>query len=331
MIQKLLLLSLLCASICYSQDPLPSWNEGKAKAAILKFAEESVKKGGENYIEPSERIAVFDQDGTLWVEQPLYTQFFFAIERVKELAPLHPEWKDQEPFSSIIHKNAAELAKFSEQDIAKILAVTHAGMTVEQFHNYVQGWLQTALHPRYKKRFTDLVYQPMLEVIKLLKGRGFKTYIVSGGGQEFMRAYAEKVYDIPPENVIGTAGKVKYEVLRGGPVLMKVPEVLYIDDKTGKPEGINLIIGRRPYAAFGNSDGDQQMLEWTQAGPKLRLELLVHHDDAIREYAYDKDSKIGHFPETLMEEAEKRGWIVVSMKTDWKILFPWQKQSDKQE
>jgi len=312
-------------------DPLPSWNEGPIKSGIIQFVKETTTKGEKNYVPPEERIATFDQDGTLWVEQPLYTQFLFAIDRVKILAPEHPEWKDQEPFKSILHTPAGEVPSFkglpnhNMKNIELILAITHSGMTVDEFHDMICQWLKVTVHPRFKKPFTDLVYQPMLEVLQFFEDNDFKNYIVSGGGQEFMRCYADRVYHVPPERVIGTANKVKYEYRNEQPILLKTPKLLFVDDLKGKPESINLFIGRRPVASFGNSDGDRQMLEWTQAGKGKNFELLVHHDDAVREYAYDNDSKVGTFSASLMEEAKKRGWFVVSMKNDWKVIFPWEK------
>lgn len=305
-----------------NSDPLPSWQNGTAKNSIIQFVKDVIQKDGENFIPQEERIATFDQDGTLWVEQPIYTQLFFAIDRVKIQASKHPEWQYKEPFKSILSNDHKALKKLTEKDIELIIAATHTGMSVDEFQKIVSAWLEKSIHPKFRKPFTDLVYQPMLEVIQLLKLNGFKTYIVSGGGQEFMRVYAEKVYGIPPEQIIGSTGKVKYEYRNGQPILLKLPEVLFIDDKTGKPEAINLFIGRRPIAAFGNSTGDQQMLEWTQGSKGKHLELLVHHDDAEREYAYGEDSKIGTFSKSLMDEAREKGWIVVSMKNDWKTIFP---------
>lgn len=313
----------LAANPARAADPLPSWNQGPAKEAILQFIKESTRKGHAHFIPPGQRIAVFDNDGTLWVEQPIYTQVAFAIDRVKALAPRHPEWKDQEPYQSILSGDPAAMAKFSLQDIEKIIAVTHSGMGVEAFRGIVKDWLAKAKHPRFLRPYTELVYQPMLEVMKYLRENGFKTYIVTGGGQEFVRAFAETVYDVPPEQVIGSAGRTKYGYDKTGrPQLIKTAEVLLIDDKTGKPEGINLMIGRRPRAAFGNSDGDQQMLEWTGAGGAGRLMMLVHHDDAEREFAYGAESKIGTFSDPLMAEARRRGWTVISMKNDWRRVFP---------
>lgn len=307
-------------------DPLPSWNAGPAKSAIIQFVQEVTYDSSSNYVSPEERIATFDQDGTLWVEKPFYTQLAFAIDRIKILAPQHPEWKDQQ-ILSILDGDIEKLNSLTEDDIAFIVTKTHAGISIEAFHDIVRQWLKQAIHPRFKKPYTDLVYQPMLEVIRYFKEHDFKTYIVSGGGQEFMRAYAETVYGIPPEQVIGSAEKVQYQYQSGEPALLKLPEILFIDDKQGKPEGINLIIGRHPIAAFGNSDGDRQMLEWAQSSKKSTLEVLVHHDDAEREYAYDKHSKIGTFSASLMNEAQKNDWLVVSMKRDWRIIFPWQATS----
>lgn len=309
-------------SFCFgAMDPLPSWNEGKAKDSIVQFIEDTTTLGSKNYIDPEDRIAVFDQDGTLWVEQPLYTQFFFAIDRIQSLASKNPEWKHTEPYQAIIEGNLEKISRFTIQEIEKILAVSHANRTVEEFKKNVQSWLSKALHPRFQKPYTELTYQPMLEVIKYFKIHQYKVYIVSGGGQEFIRAYSEKIYGIPPEQIIGSAGKVKYEYQNGNPVLIKLPEILFIDDKRGKPEAIHLIVGKRPVAAFGNSDGDQQMLEWSQSSKGKNFQLLVHHDDPVREYKYDTDSKVGTFSHALMEEAQQKGWIIVSMKNDWKVIF----------
>lgn len=322
---RLLFLCYLCFAFgtCFGQlDPLPSWNEGKAKQEIISFVTATTTPGNKDYISTENRIAVFDQDGTLWVEQPIYTQFLFAIDTVRALAPQHPEWNTQEPYKSIIEGNLRKIRGFTIQDIEKIIAATHANITVEEFNERVEEWFKKAEHPRFKKPFTELIYQPMLEVINYLKAYGYKTYIVSGGGQDFIRNYSERVYGIPSEQVIGSAGKVKYEYRQGQPALIKLPEVLFIDDRAGKPEAIHLVIGKRPVAAFGNSDGDQQMLEWSQAAKGRSLQLLVHHDDPVREYAYDVDSKIGTFSQGLMKEAKEKDWVVVSMKRDWKVIFP---------
>ena len=298
------------------QDPLPSWNEGPTKDAIFKFVEDT------QAVPVSEKIAVFDQDGTLWVEQPLYTQVFYALDTIKALAEKHPQWKNQEPFKTILEGRYHDFKNFTASDIEQIMIVTHSGMSVEEYAENAKKWFATAIHPRYHRPFTELIYQPMLEVINLLKQNQFQVYIVSGGGQEFIRINAEKIYGIPPQNVIGTTGKLKYHYNEGNPYLEKLPEVLFVDDKAGKPEAISLIIGRRPIAAFGNSVGDQQMLEWTEGGSGPRFELLVHHDDSEREYAYGPDSKIGRFSEALMAQAKKQGWHVVSMKNDWNEIFP---------
>lgn len=320
----LFLLSFLCKSFfCFgqSEDPLPSWNDGQAKQAIVQFINDTTISGSKDYISPENRIAVFDQDGTLWVEQPIYTQFLFAIDAIKDLASKNPEWKTKEPYQTILEGNLEKIKNFTIQDIEKIIAVSHANITVKEFQESVQSWLSKAVHPRFKKNYTELIYQPMLEVIKYFSNHGYKVYIVSGGGQEFIRTYSEKIYRIPPQQIIGSAGKVKYEYQKGSPELLKLPEVLFIDDKNGKPEAINLFIGKLPVAAFGNSDGDKQMLEWSQSNKGKSLQLLVHHDDSAREYKYDTDSKIGTFSQSLMEEANKKGWIIVSMKNDWKKIF----------
>lgn len=312
-------------------DPLPSWNEGPVKNAILSFIEETSRVGGSNYISIKDRIAVFDEDGTLWVEQPLYVQFFFAVDRVKELAPQHPEWRNQEPFKSILEDKLDVVQGLNEKEIAQILVATHAGMSVEQFQQAVKRWLDVAVHPRFNRKFTELVYQPMLEVIHLLKMHQFHIYIVSGAGQEFMRTYSEQVYKIPVENVIGTAGKMKYQNKDGDVDLIKLPELLFVNNFAGKVEGINLFVGKKPSIAFGNSIGDQQMLEWTQSNTGKTLQLLVHHDDPKREYAYGPNSKIGTFSEALMDEAVKKNWIVISMKNDWETLFPPEKPKESKE
>ena len=305
-------------------EALPSWNEGAAKTAIIQFIKETTEQGNKNFIPIEERIVTFDEDGTLWVEQPMYVEIFFAIEYIQAHAEKHPEWKEQEPFKSILLDAQRALATLSQEDVEKIIAVSHSGMSISDFHEEVRNWLKKVIHPRFKRPFTELVYQPMLEVIALFRDHAYKVYICSGGGQEFIRAFAEKTYGIPPERVIGTAGKIKYEYQEGHPLLMKIPELLFINDKQGKPEGINLIIGKHPVAAFGNSIGDRQMLEWTQGTKTKTLECLIHHDDAEREYAYGPDSKTGTFSTDLMDEAKKQQWIVVSMKNDWKVIFPFQ-------
>ncbi len=269
-----------------AQDALPSWNDGPAKTAIVTFVEKVTKEGSTGFVPPTERVATFDNDGTLWCEQPMYSQLFFALDRVKELAPKHPEWKDKEPFASLLKGDVKAALAGGEKAIAEIVMVTHAGMTTTEFEQIVNDWIATAKHPKFKQPFTACVYQPMVELLAYLRANGFKTFIVSGGGIEFMRPWTEKVYGIPPEQVVGSSIKTEFEMRDGKPVLVRLPELNFIDDKTGKPVGINAHIGRRPIAAFGNSDGDQQMLEWTQGGSGARLMMLVHHDDAVREFEY---------------------------------------------
>jgi haloacid dehalogenase-like hydrolase len=305
----------------HAQDPLPSWNGTAPKKAIVAFVEKVTKEGSPDFVPLNERIATFDNDGTLWAEQPLYFQFLFALDRVKALAPQHPEWKTKEPFASLLKSDVKGALAGGEPAIAKIVMGTHAGMTTAEFEQIVKDWIATAKHPKFKRPYTECVYQPMVELLAYLRANGFKTFIVSGGGIEFMRPWTEKVYGVPPEQVVGSSIKTKYEMRDGRPVLMRLPEMNFIDDKTGKPVGINSHIGRRPIAAFGNSDGDQQMLEWTQAGNGARLMMLVHHDDATREVAYGAESKIGTFSDALMAEAKKDDWTVISMKNDWKKIF----------
>jgi phosphoglycolate phosphatase-like HAD superfamily hydrolase len=316
-----LLLGVTC--LVRADDPLPSWNDTAAKKAIVDFVGRVTKEGSPDFVKPEERIATFDNDGTLWVEQPNYTQVVFAVDRLIAMAPQHPEWRDTEPFKSILTHGAAVVEGFTIQDYEKLIAVTHSGMTVPQFLEIVKKWLAEARHPRFKRPYTQCVYQPMLELMRYLRNNAFKTYIVTGGGQEFVRTFAGQTYGVPAEQVVGSMSKVKYEYDKEGrPELMRLPEVLLIDDKAGKPEGINMIIGQRPQCAFGNSTGDQQMLEYTGAGKGATLMMLVHHDDAEREYAYGAESKIGTFSDALMAEAKKKGWIVISMKNDWKSIFP---------
>ena len=315
-------LTALCVlTVARAQDPLPSWNDTAPKKAIMAFVEKVTKEGSSDFVPPEERIATFDNDGTLWCEQPLYFQFLFALDRVKVLAPQHPEWKTKEPFASLLKGDVKGALAGGEHAILEILMVAHAGMTTAEFEQIVKDWIATAKHPKFKRPYTECVYQPMIELLAYLRANGFKTFIVSGGGIEFMRPWTEKVYGIPPEQVVGSSIKTKYEMRDGKPVLMRLPEVNFVDDKTGKPIGINSHIGRRPIAAFGNSDGDQQMLEWTQAGSGARLMMLVHHDDGVREFAYGAESKIGTFSDALMAEAKKNAWTVISMKDDWKKIF----------
>ena len=321
-----MLATLALALSAQAADPLPSWNDGPAKQAIVEFVSATTDKSSPKYVEPEDRIATFDQDGTTWVSHPLYTQAMFALDRVRELVPKHPEWKNKEPFKAVIAGDREAIAKFSESDWEVIVAATHAGMTNEAFQEIVKQWLATAKHPRFKRPYTELVYQPMIEVMDYLRANGFKTYIVTGGGQEFVRVYSKRVYGIPPEQVVGSSILTKYEYRDGKPVLMREPKVFFVDDHAGKAIGINLFIGKRPYAAFGNSGGDREMLEWTTAGEGARLAMLVLHDDAEREYAYGPagglpDTKVGTFSQALMDEAKKSGWIVISMKNDWKRIF----------
>jgi hypothetical protein len=303
-----------------AQD-LPSWNDTAPKKAIVAFVEKVTKEGSADFVPAGERIATFDNDGTLWGEQPMYFQLIFALDRVKALAPQHPEWKDKEPFASLLKGDVKSALAAGEPAIGQIVMATHAGMTTEEFDKVVKEWIATAKHPVTKKHLTGMVYQPMLELLAYLRLNGFKTFIVSGGGIEFMRPWTEKVYGIPPEQVVGSSGKTKFEIVDGKPVLMKLPEINFIDDKAGKPVGIQQHIGRRPIAAFGNSDGDLQMLQWTAAGAGPRFCLYVHHTDAEREFAYDRTSHIGQLDKGL-DEAVAKGWTVVSMKDDWKTIYP---------
>ena len=310
-------------TVAQAADPLPSWSDGKAKQAIVEFVTKVTKEGAPDFVPPAERIATFDNDGTLWAEQPMYFQLLFALDRVKALAPQHPEWQDKEPFASLLKGDVKGALAGGERAMLDIVMATHAGMTTEEFEKIVQEWVATAKHPVTKRQYTEMVYQPMREVLAYLRANGFKTFIVSGGGIEFMRPWVERVYGVPPEQVIGSSIKTKFELRDGKPVLVRLPELNFIDDKAGKPVGINEHIGRRPIAAFGNSDGDLEMLQWTTAGRRARLALLVHHTDAEREWAYDCTSSIGRLDKAL-DEAPARGWTVVSMKDDWKRIFPFE-------
>jgi len=308
-------------------DPLPAWNDGPSKRAILDFVARTTTRGSPGYVPPAERIATFDQDGTLWVEHPLYVQAVFALDRLKALAPEHPEWKSDPVFQAVLTDDREAIGRFTKDDWRRILIATHSGMSTDAFHEIVAQWLATARDSRFGKPYTDLVYQPMLELMRTLRSRGFKTYIVTGGWQEFVRVYAERVYGVPPEQVVGSSVATRYEMRDDKPVLMREPEIFFVDDRAGKAVGINLFIGRRPSAAFGNSDGDREMLEWTGAGDGARLMMLVLHDDADREYAYGPadglpDTQVGTFSPSLMDEARKRGWVAISMKRDWRRVFP---------
>jgi len=338
-LRKLYLLNFICfcaslvlpaLAMAQAKDPLPSWNDGPAKQAILNFVKTTTDPASPKFVPPEARIATFDQDGTLWVSHPLYTQVVYCLERVPAVVAKRPELKNIEPFKTVLSGNREAMAKLSKQDLVKILTATLTGMTVEEFQAEVKKWRETAEDPRWHRPYTDLTYQPMIELMQYLRANGYKTYIVTGGGQDFVRVYAEKVYGIPPEQVVGTAGGTKYGYDKSGkPILTKEPKLLLNDDKAGKPEGIHLIIGRRPYAAFGNSVGDRQMLEYTGAGDGTWLMMLVLHDDGKREYAYGPaqglpNTKVGTFNQALYDEAKKKGWVIISMKKDWKKIFAWE-------
>jgi phosphoserine phosphatase len=315
-------LVLLCiAQVNAQTDPLPSWNDGSSKSAITAFVARVTKEGSTDFVKPADRIACFDNDGTLWCEQPMYFQGLFAFDRIKALADQHPEWKDTEPYKSVLNNDMKGIAAAGEKGLIQILAATHAGMTTDEFNQIVKDWIKTAKHPKFNRPYTQCVYQPMLELLAYLRANGFKTFIVSGGGVEFMRAFAQETYGIPPEQVIGSSGVVKFEMRDGKPVLVKEAKIEFVDDGPGKPVGINRFIGRRPIMAFGNSDGDQQMLEWTTTGDGPSFALIVHHTDADREYAYDRNSPIGKLDKAL-DEAAQKGWTVVDMKNEWKTIFP---------
>ena len=310
--------------------PLPSWNDGAAKQAILDFVRVTTDQASPSYVRPEERIATFDQDGTLWVEHPMYSQVVYCLDRVPAVVAKRPELRNAEPFKTVLSGNREAMAKLSMHDLEMILAATLTGMSVDEFNAEALRWLETARHPRWQRPYTELVYQPMLEVLRHLRDNGYKTYIVTGGGQDFVRIYSERVYGIPPEQVVGTAGATKYGYGQDGkPFLTKEPKLLLNDNNAGKPEGIHLMIGRRPQAAFGNSNGDREMLEWTDAGAGARLKMLVLHDDATREYAYGPaaglpDTKVGALTAALYGEARKDGWSVISMRNDWKRIFPFE-------
>jgi phosphoglycolate phosphatase-like HAD superfamily hydrolase len=303
-------------------DPLPSWNEGATKSSIVDFVGRVIKEGGADFVPMPERIATFDNDGTLWAEQPVYFQVAFAFDRIRALAPQHPEWQDTEPYKSVLEGDDKSLAALDEKSLLQIIEATHAGMTTTEFANTVESWIETARHPpRFVRPYTELVYQPMLELLGYLRANGFKTFIVSGGGIEFMRPWVPRVYGIPPEQVVGSRIVTKYERRDGRPTLFRLPQVEFVDDGPGKPVGIDQEIGRRPVAAFGNSDGDLEMLQWTTEAGKRRLGFVVHHTDAEREYAYDRQSKVGHLDKAL-DAATVDRWTVVDMTRDWKTIFP---------
>ena len=326
-VMRVLLVLFLLTDRAFAADPLPSWNDGAAKKSIIEFVTKVTTAGSPNFVPLPERIATFDNDGTLWCEQPAPVQLYFALDRVKALAPQHPEWKTKEPFASLLKGDLKTALAGGDKAILELFMATHTGMTTVEFERIVKDWISTAKHPKTGKLYTEMVYQPMLELLAYLRANGFKNFIVSGGGIEFMRPWAEKIYGIPPEQVIGSSIKTKFELRDGQPVLVRLPDLNFNDDKNGKPVGINQHIGRRPIAAFGNSDGDRQMLEYTQGGSGARFELLVLHDDAAREYAYGParglpDVKLGAFTPALYEQAKKANWTVVSMKNDWKTVFP---------
>ena len=317
----LLLFLCLLPSAKAQNDPLPSWNNTTPRQTIIDFVRRVTRQGSPDFVPVDQRIATFDNDGTLWVEKPVPVQLFFVIDRVHQLAPKHPTWKTTQPFKGVLEGDMKAAVATGEKGLIQLMAATHTGMTTDEFQKIVTDWIATAQHPRFRRPYTQCVYQPMLELLAYLRSNGFKTYIVSGGGIEFMRPWTERVYGVPPEQVIGSSAKTKFEIVNGQPVIMRLPEINFIDDKEGKPVGINQYIGRRPIAAFGNSDGDLQMLEWTAAGPGPHLMLLVHHTDAVREYAYDRQDKLARLDKAL-DEAEAKGWIIVDMKNDWKTIFP---------
>jgi hypothetical protein len=314
----------LVAAVAQAADPLPSWTDRPAKKAILEFVAKVTKEGGPDFVPAAERIAAFDNDGTLWAEQPMYFQLLFALDRVTALAPQHPDWRTREPFASLLRGDVKGALAGGERAMLEIVMATHAGMTTADFEQVVRDWIATAKHPRFNRPYTEMVYQPMLELLGYLRANAFKTFIVSGGGVEFMRPWTEKVYGIPPEQVVGSSIMTKYEVRNGQPVLARLPQANFIDDGAGKPVGIQMHIGRRPIAAFGNSDGNLQMLQWTAAGRGPRFCLYVHHTDVAREWAYDRDSPVGRLDKGL-DEAKARDWTVVSMKDDWKRVFAFEK------
>lgn len=333
---NLLLISLLFITACSSEkrgseentpfvfhDPLPSWNDGKNKQEVIQFVLNSTHQDSANYIPEEARIAVFDNDGTLWSEQPAYFQLFFAVYQIKKMAPDHPEWKEEEPYKSILEEGMTALAHMEMKDIVEIVMQTHAGMTTEDFSANVEEWVKTDRHPRFERRFDELVYQPMLELINFLKAYQFKVFIVSGGGQDFMRPWATEVYGIPSENIIGSNIKAVYDYNDGAPIIRRLPEINFVDDKEGKPVGIQRHIGIKPTVCVGNSDGDLQMMEWTDSNTYPSLKIFVHHTDSVREWAYDRDSHIGKFDKTL-DRSKEKGWNIVDMSQDWKVIYPFE-------
>jgi len=304
-------------------DPLLSWNDGPAKKAIVEFVVRTTTPNGPDFVAPAERIAVFDNDGTLWAEHPIYFQVAFALDRIKAMAPSHPEWKSKQPFKGVLEGDMKAVMA-TEHGLAQIMAVSHSGNTTDEFASLVNEWMASATHPGTKRHYNEMVYQPMLEMLTYLRANGYKTFIVSGGGVEFMRPWVEETYGIPPEQIVGSRAKVKYEAKDGVPSLVRLPDVDFVDDKAGKPVGIHQVIGRRPTMAFGNSDGDFEMLEWTTSAKGPRLGVVVHHTDAVREWAYDRESHIGQLARGL-DEGPKRGWVIVDMKNEWKVIYPFQR------
>lgn len=315
------LAALALAGCARVHDPLPSWNDTPTRRAILAFVEDATTPGGERFVPEHERVAVFDNDGTLWAEQPAYFQLLFAVDRVRVMAHERPEWRTTQPFQGAIEGDLRAVAQSGHEGVAHLVAATHAGMTTDEFAQHVREWLRTARHPRTGRPFTEMVYQPMLELLEHLRERGFATYIVSGGGVEFMRVFSEEVYGVSPERVIGSTIKTEFAMAPGGPVIRRLAEIDFFDDGPGKPVAINRVIGRRPTIAFGNSDGDLQMLQWTDAGDGPRLSAIVHHTDARREYQYDRESPVGRLDKAL-DEARERGWLVIDMRADWSRIFP---------
>ena len=327
MTQRLLLIlicGLVVATTAAAADPLPSWNDGPTKEAIVGFVDKVTKSGSPDFVPENQRIATFDNDGNLWSEQPVYFQLMYALDQVKKMAPEHPEWKTQEPFASVLKGDTKKVLASGKEGLMKILAATHANMEAEDFQNNVASWLKTARHPKTNRPYNEMIYQPMLELLEYLRANGFKTFIVSGGGVDFMRVFAEQTYGIPPDQVVGSSLKAKYEVRDGKPVIIKLPEIHLVDDKEGKPIGIHQYIGQRPIFASGNSDGDYQMLEWTTAGDGPRFGIILHHTDGKREWAYDRDSHIGQLNKGL-DDASKKGWVVIDMQKDWKVVYPFDK------
>ncbi|WP_415756464.1 HAD family hydrolase [Pseudomonas sp. LT1P18] len=319
----LLTLALSLPALAQTSEPLPSWNDGPAKKNIIEFVQAVTDQSSKDFVKPADRIAVFDNDGTLWSEQPMYFELLFALEEVKRTAPQHPEWKTTQPFKAVLENDHKALGESGMDGILKIFGATHTGMTTEAFDDYAKTWLTQARHPKTGKPYTEMIFQPMLEMLDYLRSQSFKTYIVSGGDTAFMRAFAEKVYGIPPEQVIGTTFVTAYQLKDGQPSILRTAKLAHNDDGPGKPESIDAVIGRRPILAFGNSDGDLQMLQWTAAGPGKRIMGLVHHTDAKREWAYDRQSQIGRLDKAL-DEAKTRGWTIVDMAAEWRRIYPFE-------